>query len=321
MGADEAHYPVWDMEYRILVGGSRHGIGALVLWSIVNMRIFRRFPMIQEKGGNIEYAFQALHRLMLEIEQSTKHTEIVLIGSLSIIHDLREYGSRVSQEALALLCLSNDLDIFLKGDPQRTQEINMLLGEGSQFHCDTGYFAEGVSPGVPNLPLGWQSRMSSCLIDSQRELWCSFLEPHDAAASKLCRGATNDMRWVMAGIQAGLIQPDTLAKRVHNLIRMDERTPALNRLRILLQKATLPPLTEDFDWKNGEIWQVGDDSEYNAQIQFDLNAEQTPYVVQIFPSDNMCSPIPVAEEVFPSLDEAAKYIKSLEIKNDEMPSL
>lgn len=76
MGAEEAHYPIWDMEYRILVGGSRHGIGALVLWSIVNMRIFRRFPMIQEKGGNIEYAFQALHRLMLEIEQSTKHTEM-----------------------------------------------------------------------------------------------------------------------------------------------------------------------------------------------------------------------------------------------------
>lgn len=35
MGAEEAHYPVWDMEYRILVVFRRNVFSVLVVWQMM----------------------------------------------------------------------------------------------------------------------------------------------------------------------------------------------------------------------------------------------------------------------------------------------
>ena len=50
----------------------------------------------------------------------------------------------------------------------------------------------------------------------------NFIEPNDVAIAKLARSEENDIRWVRAGVKAGIIQLDVLEARVkttHNILK------------------------------------------------------------------------------------------------------
>jgi hypothetical protein len=48
-----------------------------------------------------------------------------------------------------------------------------------------------------------------------------FLEPNDAAVSKLARGEPRDLRWVRAGVKAGIVSPPTLRLRLKQTSFLD----------------------------------------------------------------------------------------------------
>lgn len=140
-----------------------------------------------------------LKSLLSLLEQARSvlgHTEYVVIGSLSILA-LEEF-TQIPPE----MSMSIDVDAYTRKDPDRIFDLMPLLGEDSAFHRDHGIFLDAVSPHVATLPEGWEARMLKVEHDG---LLVWFLDPNDAAVSKLARLQENDVRWVLEGVRAGLV--------------------------------------------------------------------------------------------------------------------
>ena len=137
-----------------------------------------------------------LFKLFQEAHRLTGHRDYVVIGSLSIL------GTQDEDELPVEMSMSIDIDSYTKSDPLRIHDVAATLGEGSDFHRENGYYLDPVSPSLPALPEGWQARMN-CLARGNVNIW--FLDPDDAAMSKYARSQPNDLRWIRAGVLAGLI--------------------------------------------------------------------------------------------------------------------
>ncbi len=140
----------------------------------------------------------SLLQLLCEARAASGHNEYVVIGSLSILgmEDVADIPEGMS--------MSIDVDAYTRRDPARIFDLQNALGENSPFHKDHGIYLDAVSPHLPTLPDGWQSRMRKIERDG---LIVWFLHPDDAAVSKLARLDENDVRWVRAGVAARLISP------------------------------------------------------------------------------------------------------------------
>ena len=134
--------------------------------------------------------------LLSQARDLSGHTEFVVIGSLSIL------GMEPVVEIPPGMSMSIDVDAYTRADPQRIFDLLAQLGEDSPFHRAHGFYLDAVTPSLPTLPDGWEARM---LKIDQNGLRVWFLEPHDAAVSKLARLQPNDLRWVQEGVRAGLI--------------------------------------------------------------------------------------------------------------------
>lgn len=141
------------------------------------------------------------------------HTDYVVVGSLSIL------GMEQVTTLPADMTMSIDADCYTLADPPRIFDLQGALGEGSAFHRLHGIYLDPVSPRLPTLPDGWESRLITVRHDG---LVAHFLEPHDAGISKLARGEPRDLRWVLAGIRAGMVTVPTLALRMKSTRFLDE---------------------------------------------------------------------------------------------------
>ncbi|HRK37435.1 MAG TPA: hypothetical protein PK347_03530 [Burkholderiaceae bacterium] len=140
----------------------------------------------------------SLLQLLSEARSACGHAEYVVIGSLSILgmEDVADIPDGMS--------MSIDVDAYTRTDPGRIFDLRPTLGEDSPFHRNHGIYLDAVSPDLPTLPDGWESRMRKIERDG---LIVWFLHPDDAAVSKLARLNENDVRWVRAGVAARLISP------------------------------------------------------------------------------------------------------------------
>lgn len=169
---------------------------------------------------------QSLLKLLSAARGALGHTEYVVIGSLSILglEDVAEIPEGMS--------MSIDVDVYTRQDPGRIFDAQNLLGEGSTFHQEHGIYLDAVSPALPTLPIGWESRM---LKVAQDGLIVWFLHPDDAAVSKLARSDPNDLRWVREGVAAHLISPPMVrahfrSTRFMDTAEADRAQEALNRI-------------------------------------------------------------------------------------------
>lgn len=140
----------------------------------------------------------SLLHLLSQARAALGHSEFVVIGSLSILglEDVTPIPQGMST--------SIDVDAYTRHDPGRIFEVQSLLGEDSAFHRDNGIYLDAVSPDLPSLPEGWESRMLKVERDGL-VVW--FLHPDDAAVSKLARADPNDLRWVREGVASHLVSP------------------------------------------------------------------------------------------------------------------
>ena len=164
--------------------------------------------------GRIEYAVKREHLFQLfeEAHRITGHRDYVVVGSLSIL------GTQDEDGLPAEMSMSNDVDAYTKADPGRIHDANTALGEGSKFHTEHGYYLDPVSPHLPTLPDGWQTRMTN-LHRGQVTVW--FLDPDDAAMSKYARSQPNDLRWIRAGILCGLVSLPKIRHRLASTTFLD----------------------------------------------------------------------------------------------------
>jgi len=80
--------------------------------------------------------------------------DVLLIGSQSI---LGSYGEEdLPEEAHA--SIEADVTFFEDYDNDKSDMVDMHVGEDSQFHTTFGYYAQGVNIEVATLPTGWEDR-------------------------------------------------------------------------------------------------------------------------------------------------------------------
>src|ERR1700761_3353006 len=53
---------------------------------------------------------------------------------------------------------SIEADVYPRAHPERAEQIDGALGDGSQFQATFGYYAHGVGPETAKAPAGWEDR-------------------------------------------------------------------------------------------------------------------------------------------------------------------
>ena len=177
----------------------------------------------------------ALFALLAEARKLCGHKDYVVIGSLSVL------GMSDVAAIPADMTMSIGADCHLKdlqADPGRALDLQAALGEGSPWHVAHGIYLDPVNPHLPTLPDGWQAR----LIALERQgVVAHFLEPHDAAVSKLARGEPRDQRWVLAGARANLLALPTVALRMQSTNFLDDAEQSAARALLDKLRNTLNP--------------------------------------------------------------------------------
>ena len=92
-----------------------------------------------------------LRRLFAQARKLSGETDFVVLGSLAALGYAGEIPARMA--------MSIDVDAYGKSDPARVFTLAPLLGQGSAFESEHGFYLDPVSPRVATLPEGWQQRL------------------------------------------------------------------------------------------------------------------------------------------------------------------
>jgi hypothetical protein len=137
----------------------------------------------------------------------THETVFVVVGSQAVLAQYRNPP--------AAMVASMELDLYPKFRPDLADEIDVLIGAGSQFQGTYGYHADGVAPETSKLPRNWETRAITVPASADTGNATAICpEIHDLAASKLVAGREKDLDWITAAMDAGLVHADVLKERL-----------------------------------------------------------------------------------------------------------
>jgi hypothetical protein len=144
--------------------------------------------------------------------------ELLVIGSqalhASMPGDLPEEATR-----------SVEVDVAVRGDIEGRMAdlLDGSIGEASMFHATFGYYAQGVVESTAVLPRGWERRLVRFETPATNGVvaWC--LEVHDLWISKAAAGRPKDAEFCRALAKAGMIDRQTLLKRLADIEHLDPR--------------------------------------------------------------------------------------------------
>jgi hypothetical protein len=139
--------------------------------------------------------------------------DLVVIGSQAI---LAQYP-----QAPQGLIMSVEADVFPIDEPERADEIDGAIGEGSMFHENFYYYAHGVGPETPRAPQGWRERLIPLSNENTRGAtgWC--MEIHDVVLSKCVANREKDWDYARVALSEGLLDTEVLRERAE-LLPVDE---------------------------------------------------------------------------------------------------
>jgi hypothetical protein len=132
--------------------------------------------------------------------------ELVVIGSQAILGQF--------PDAPPALLRSMECDLYPKRDPALADKVDGAIGEGSKFHEQFGYYAQGVGPGTAMLPRSWQRRVVRVENANTGGYAGLCLEVHDLAVSKYVAGREKDLEFTRALARHGMTEKRTLLKRL-----------------------------------------------------------------------------------------------------------
>jgi hypothetical protein len=157
--------------------------------------------------------------------------EIVVVGSQAVLGE--------HPDAPQALLKSLEVDLFPRNAPERAEEIDGAIGDGSPFHQTYAYYAHGVGPETAIAPAGWEERLVRLELPAAQPkngtvvAWC--LETHDLVLAKLAAGREHDLEFAAEAIRSGLVDKDRLRSGV-GLMPESHRERTRERLRGLLQR-------------------------------------------------------------------------------------
>ena len=132
--------------------------------------------------------------------------EIIVIGSQSILGQYPDAPIR--------LLASMESDIYPKNKPELAAMIDGSIGEGSFFHAEFGYYAQGVGPKTAVLPDGWKGRLIGINNQNTNGVTGLCLEAHDLAISKYVAGRPKDLEFNAELVRHKMINRKTLTQRL-----------------------------------------------------------------------------------------------------------
>lgn len=158
-------------------------------------------------------------------------SELIVIGSQAILAQF--------PDAATELRLSRELDVYPKNRPDRSDIVDGVLGELSQFDELHGFYVHGIGPETATLPDGWEQRLvpvSVRDIDGARYIgWC--LDVHDVAASKLVPARDKDLDFVTGLLRHGMIDQAELRSRIAALkLPLDDRSAIGLRFEAIIRR-------------------------------------------------------------------------------------
>lgn len=132
--------------------------------------------------------------------------EIVVIGSQAVLGQFPDAPPALSR--------SMEADMYPRGKPELADRVDGAIGEGSRFHEQYGYYAQGVAPDTATLPRGWQNRLIR-IENSNTEGYAGLcLEVHDLAMSKYVAGREKDLEFTRELARHGMTTKRTLLARL-----------------------------------------------------------------------------------------------------------
>lgn len=118
------------------------------------------------------------------------------------------------------LLQSMEVDMYPLADPDRADDIDGALGDGSWFEYTNGYFAHGVGPTTAKAPTGWMERLVRVDVEPLvpgRKPVAYCMERHDMILAKLVRGEQRDVDYARVAVRAGLVNAAVLQTRIDDL--------------------------------------------------------------------------------------------------------
>jgi len=150
-----------------------------------------------------------LRHLILEIGTRFDLDYFYIIGAASILASIEAPDPQ--------LTLTRDVDVIPNVEPDSrvramADQIDRVIGEGSEFDEEHGYYAQGVDFATPTFaPRGWRAR---CVPVRVKEFTALCMEPHDLVISKLGAGREKDLEFARVAARCEVIQQSTMNERL-----------------------------------------------------------------------------------------------------------
>lgn len=132
--------------------------------------------------------------------------EIVVIGSQAVLGQF--------PNAPPALLRSMEGALYPRSKPELADKVDGAIGEGSRFHEQFGYYAQGVGPDTATLPRGWQRRLVRVENPNTEGYAGLCLEVHDLAISKYVAGREKDFEFTRELARHGMTEKKTLLARL-----------------------------------------------------------------------------------------------------------
>lgn len=147
-----------------------------------------------------------LEHIIRACGEIARDDEIVIIGSQAILGQFPDAPVR--------LLVSMEADIYPRNKPERADEVDGAIGEGSAFHELHGYYAQGVGERTAVLPKGWQDRVVAVNNENTNGITGLCLEAHDLAISKLVAQRPKDLEFTQELVRHSMVDKKTLTRRL-----------------------------------------------------------------------------------------------------------
>ena len=138
---------------------------------------------------------------------------IVVLGSQAILGAYPEE----SLPRPVTMSVEADLAFFGDDDHHKSDMIDAMIGEESQFHRTFAYYGQGVSLGTAVLGPGWQGRLVRFDDPASAPAEARCLDPHDLVLAKLAAHREKDLDFCWELAQAGLVDTSVLRERLPDL--------------------------------------------------------------------------------------------------------
>lgn len=156
---------------------------------------------------------QQVEDLLSEIGKKKRIPSFVVLGSLSVF-------AFSEGEIPTEMTLSNEVDGYPEIHPDFDPGLAAEWGQGSDFERRHGYYFDSISPKLPTLPDGWESRLIEKKTSSG--IIVKYADPNDVAISKYARGEAKDRRWARAGLAASILSLATIEYRARETLFLDQ---------------------------------------------------------------------------------------------------